>query len=79
MQLVVVHEDGQTERLTLLTPFTVICGKSLDRIVEGTGIEHWFTKDGFYDGWGKTHQPPLSDQDSDDVVSIIESSREYLE
>jgi hypothetical protein len=52
MKLRVQHEDGKTETLTLRGEWTVIEGRSLDRLQSASGFEHFFTKDGYYDGWG---------------------------
>ena len=52
MRLKVVHENGDIETLTLRDGhWCVVQGKFLSRL-RTEGVEHFFTKDGFYDGWG---------------------------
>src|SRR5438034_1151977 len=51
MKIVVLHEDGRSETLTLFGEWECIEGKYLHRLRNG-GFEHFFTPEGFYDGWG---------------------------
>jgi hypothetical protein len=51
MNLRVQYADGRVATLVLGGSLTVVHGQELDRIV-GEDIEYFFTKDGFYDGWG---------------------------
>jgi hypothetical protein len=51
MKLRVQHEDGAIETITLAGEWRVQEGSELNRIV-GRGFEHFFTHDGYYDGWG---------------------------
>ena len=50
MTIWVLHEEGTRELLALVRPVQIIQGRHLDRLVSGDGMEHWFTKDGYYDG-----------------------------
>jgi hypothetical protein len=54
MKLRVLHEDGSVEVLTLSTEeWRIVEGEHLNRITDANGVEHFFTHDGFYDGWGR--------------------------
>ena len=68
MLLYVLHETGRREILTLVAPVTVIEGKRLDRLAGADGIEHFFTKDGYYDGWGRL----MSDVPAAGVDALID-------
>ena len=52
--LIVAHEDGEQETLHLTLPVTMKEGKFLNTLSDAQGYDHYFTKDGFYDGWGKS-------------------------
>lgn len=53
MFLVVVSEDGKCQKIRLVFPVEVKRGKHLDKIACGCGTEYFFTKEGYYDGWGR--------------------------
>jgi hypothetical protein len=48
---VVSAKDGRHELITLTDVVEILRGEKMNRLVCGT-IEHWFRKDGTYDGWG---------------------------
>lgn len=76
MKLRVQHEDGLMEILTLEGHWEIVEGISLDRIRSDRGIEHFFTKDGHYDGWGSG----LSEESgarADEIVFAMEQKREF--
>ena len=52
MKLRVQHRDGRIETITLHGQWSIIEGEFLNRIVDETGSEHFFTQEGYYDGWG---------------------------
>jgi hypothetical protein len=52
VKLRVQHKDGHIETLDIAKPVSMLEGAELDRIVCSDGTEHFFTKDGYYDGWG---------------------------
>lgn len=52
MRLRVQHEDGRSEVITLAGDWRVTEGKHLNRITDQSGFDHFFTHDGYYDGWG---------------------------
>lgn len=51
--LVVEDESGEKETLHLTPPIQMIEGKVLNILTDAKGIDHYFTKEGLYDGWGK--------------------------
>ena len=51
MKIRVRHNDGTTEVLDLKGPITVTEGKFMNRLTDGSGVDHFFSHDGFYDGW----------------------------
>ena len=53
MKIRVHRGDGNIETITLKLPAMIAEGSMLDRITDSTGMEHFFTKDGIYDGWGR--------------------------
>jgi len=52
MRLRVQRADESIEVLNLDGLWTIQEGRYLDRLRSDRGTEHFFTKDGFYDGWG---------------------------
>lgn len=52
MKLRVEHENGDIETLQLEGPLTIEVGPTMDVIQTKSGMEYFFTKDGYYDGWG---------------------------
>jgi hypothetical protein len=76
MKLRVQHEDGLIEILTLDGHCEIIEGTTLDRIRSDRGIEHFFTKDGHYDGWGSGLSKE-SGAHADEIVSAMEQKREF--
>jgi hypothetical protein len=47
------QRDGKILMLDIAPPISILQGVDLDRIVLADG-EHFFTKEGYYDGWGKS-------------------------
>ncbi|MGA8641761.1 hypothetical protein [Candidatus Binatus sp.] len=76
MKLRVQHENGLIEILTLDGHWEIVEGTTLDRIRSDRGIEHFFTKDGFYDGWG-SGLGEESGARADEIVSAMEQKREF--
>lgn len=74
MKLRVQHKDGRIETLEISQPLSILEGIELDRIVGSDGMEHFFTRDGYYDGWGTGVPPARSDQ-SKKTIETIESQR----
>ncbi len=65
MFLNVVSEDGKCQRLHLILPVEVTEGKHLDKITIKGGTDYYFTKEGYYDGWGR---PVSGDPDKLEVI-----------
>jgi hypothetical protein len=72
MKLRVQHKDGTIETIRLGGSINVSEGKTLDHLVDG-GVEHYFTKDGFYDGWSSSESP----EDADKIIRRAERRREF--
>jgi hypothetical protein len=53
MKMRVQQRDGKIQTLDIAPPISILEGVDLDRIVLADG-EHFFTKEGYYDGWGKS-------------------------
>ncbi len=74
MRLRVQHEDGRLETVELLGErLQIVRGHLLDRIV-ADDLEHFFTKDGYYDGWGRALS--ASPADAGIIRDIVEARRE---
>lgn len=52
MKILVQMEHYERRTLEMEPPLTVHIGERLDRISDANGVDHYFTKDGYYDGWG---------------------------
>jgi hypothetical protein len=76
MKLRIQHEDGTTEVLTLRGDWTVVEGVELDRLRSASGFEHFFTKAGFYDGWGSGLGE--SSPQADHILSALETKRRVV-
>jgi len=76
MVIRVQHKDGTSELLNLSGDWTVIEGKYLNRIRSPQGFEHFFTFEGYYDGWGRAIQP-TDPSTADAVIDAIESKRQF--
>ena len=51
--MVVTHDGGEEETLHLTLPLSMREGKHFNILKDAQGYEHFFNKDGTYDGWGK--------------------------
>jgi len=72
MKIRVQHEDGRIETITLRGALRTSDGKELDRIHMGE-MEHFFTKDGYYDGWGGGVSDP---QRAKEILEEVEARRD---
>jgi hypothetical protein len=77
MRLRVQHENGKVEVLTLIGRWTTIEGGSLNRLRSDIGFEHFFTKDGFYDGWGAGLEQSESGSQPEEILNALEQKREF--
>ena len=74
MKIRVEHEDGTIEVITFKGLLTVSEGNILNRIRTDGGMEYFFTKNGFYDGWGGTIE---DSRRADEIIPEVESRREH--
>jgi hypothetical protein len=72
MKIRVQHEDGKIEILVVEGQWAIVQGAQLDRMV-GSLFEHFFTKDGYYDGWGCVPSPA---ENTERQIERIESQRQ---
>ena len=74
MNLRVLHEDGRIETIAIEGEVVrIVSGHNLDRLVSGNR-EHFFTKDGFYDGWGMA--ACYTPGEAGELIEAIERRRE---
>ena len=59
MRIVVIYENGALETIALTGHWQVIEGPVLNRLQDESGLEHFFTHDGNYAGWGAGGEPHL--------------------
>ncbi len=67
MRIVVIYANGALETIALTGHWQVIEGPVLNRLQDESGLEHFFTKDGNYAGWGANGEPHL-DAPPDDLA-----------
>ncbi len=68
----VQREDGEIEMLTVCGEARVVEGRQLDRLVTAD-MEHFFTKAGFYDGWGMPTES--TGPEASELVEAVERGR----
>lgn len=74
---VVSAKDGRHELITITEPVTILRGENMDRLVCGT-TEHWFNKDGTYDGWGMNLEgTTMSTEEAAKLVDAVEKARVF--
>lgn len=77
MKLRVQHEDGLIEVLTLVPPCEARLGRRMNKFTDATGMEYWFTEEGFYDGWSRDlSSSSVTEQQVNERIDQIEDSRE---
>lgn len=54
MKIRVLRKNGEVETIILRGRLEIVDGEYMNRItvVSGLRFDHYFTHDGFYDGWG---------------------------
>jgi hypothetical protein len=62
VKMKVIRENGEIVTLDLDYPAFIGAGDVLNKMFCADLTEHFFTKDGYYDGWGKAMRPPISMQ-----------------
>ena len=53
MNLRVERRDGRIETITVVGPAEIHHGEGLNHQHSAEGLDHYFTPDGHYDGWGR--------------------------
>ena len=76
MKIRVQHENGAVEVLTLGEIVAIHRGEHLNRIVTRSGCEHFFTHDGYYDGWG--YGGLMKEDEISEILHSMESKREII-
>ena len=74
MKIRVQQRDGTIETISLAGPVSLVEGDVLSRMTSAEGLEHFFTSDGHYDGWGRACNVSL--EDAGDLIQSIEQERE---
>jgi hypothetical protein len=74
MKIRVQHDDGRTETLTLRGSVEVVEGKFMNRLTDGSGMDHYFLHDGSYDGWGGAIS--CDERTARDTIEAMEEKRE---
>ena len=72
MKLQVQRYDGDTETINLEGKWTVQEGEYLNRLVSNQGMEHFFTIEGFYDGWGSAVCSPDMSEAIEQIMAMEE-------
>lgn len=76
MLLQIKHENGLIETIAIMGPVVIAEGGRLNKIQTANGMDYFFTKDGYYDGWGKSFMGSgLTKKEVDDNIGEIERHR----
>lgn len=78
MKIKVKQEGGEIEVLEFVGPLAVHEGEHLNSIRSNDGLVHYFTHEGYYDGWGTGCRRLLgkTGQDVDKMTDDIEAMRQ---
>jgi hypothetical protein len=70
--------DGTMETITIVPPVTVFdkIGFNLLHLSCGDGMDHYFTLDGHYDGWGRGFGCGATEAEAKEIIGSVEESRE---
>jgi hypothetical protein len=82
MKIIVTHADRTLETLTLTEPLQIHRGQRLNRLETSTGISHFFTPDGYYDGYECPVNIPVDGEDAASVaiheaINTLDADREF--
>jgi hypothetical protein len=79
MLLNVCHSDNRIETIVLLVPLKLREGEHFNIITSGDGIAHYFTKNGYYDGWERRldHIPDLTIEQAENLIEETERHRHF--
>ncbi len=72
MKVKVLREDGSVETLTLSGNMICVNGSLLNQI-QDPNLDHYFTPDGYYDGWGRGVG---RSEDAGKIRESVESARD---
>ena len=75
MKIRVQQEGGAIEVLELIEPISVHEGKRLNRLSSAEGLDHYFTLEGFYDGWGTGDVRLLNQENVEGSIEAIQDLR----
>ena len=73
MKIRVQREDGSPEVINLGDSLAVREGRHLNRVISAGGCEHFFTHDGYYDGWGAAVQ--TTEVEASAILDAMETKR----
>ncbi len=74
MKIRVQRSDGAIETISLEGKWEVVDGEFQNRITREPRFDHWFTHDGYYDGWGGA--VCCDEQTTDALLDAMEQKRE---
>jgi hypothetical protein len=75
MKIRVQHKDGTMETITLVPPITDIRdGERLHSLKCGDGTDHYFTPEGYYDGWGRAVNATFDE--AQQIIQHVQEGRE---
>ena len=75
MKIRVQREDGRIETLELCGTWVFQDGKLLSRMTQESGYEHFFTPEGYYDGWGSC-LIPTGAETPPRVITAVEAKQD---
>ena len=80
MKIRVQRRDGRIETISVVGPAKIHHGDGLDHLHSADSLDHYFTPEGYYDGWGKAvaGEPVLGTPEGDAILDDIDRiSREH--
>ena len=79
IKLIVEHANGRHEIITIRGDsdgmIKIVEGEFLNEIRDGAGMDHFFTKNGHYDGWGGAFSG--DEESSHAAINAMEAKREF--
>lgn len=84
MKIRVQRRDECTEIITLVPPIEIQepfyeVPEGVSRLTHfhcGDGTDHFFTQDGYYDGWGRGIPEGVAEEEAIEIIKKVEESRE---
>jgi hypothetical protein len=82
MKLRVQRGDGSIETISIVGPVEIDEGRTMAHIHSAEGLDHYFTFDGHYDGWGMACNIPIPEGPAPmegevkDLIDRVEKDRE---